>query len=197
MPGICNQLDQVPARTGTVIGILRVPSEFRLMTLALPEQKVENIVKKCPSVLNSQSLAICQISKLVGMLTASVQAMLPPPPPPPPLQEITDGTNRIHNQVSDICYNCDPPSIMQGEVSVVDSQFAEQQQQTNHYTSPRFDNNVRCIKDRLGANLQHCLDTEQWNSEESGLHINTLIGINGGEFCSENILQKQKTFMYT
>ena len=70
---------------------LGFPVNSVLMTLALPEQKVEN------SVLNGQSLSIRQISELVGMLTASVQAVLPAPPP---LQKITDGTNRIHSQVS-------------------------------------------------------------------------------------------------
>ena len=50
-----------------------------LMTLALPEQKVENILRKCHSVLKSRSLSICQISELVGMLTASIQAVLPAP----------------------------------------------------------------------------------------------------------------------
>ena len=50
-----------------------------LMTPALPEQKVENIVRKCHSVLNGRSLSIRQISELVGMLTASVQAVLPAP----------------------------------------------------------------------------------------------------------------------
>ena len=50
-----------------------------LMAPALSEQKVENVVRKCHSVLNSQSLSVHQISELVGMLTASVQAVLPAP----------------------------------------------------------------------------------------------------------------------
>ena len=49
------------------------------INLALPEQKVENILRKCHSVLNSKLLSIRQIKKAVGMLTASVQPVLPSP----------------------------------------------------------------------------------------------------------------------
>ena len=74
---------------------------------------------------------------------------------------------------------------------MVDSQLAAQQQQTNHYASPRSDNNVRCIKDQMGGNLQHYSDRgavecrRKWPAHK-------YLGINGGEFSSVNILQKQK-----
>ena len=56
---------------------------------------------------------------------------------------------------------------------------------------PSSDDNVRCIKDWMGGNLQHCSD---WGAVEcrGKWPTHKYLGINGGEFCSENILQEHK-----
>ena len=155
VPGVCNQLDQVPVRTNTVIGILGVPSEFCLDDPSFTRTDGREYSKEVPLsleqpiIINSSDI---RTSRHANSICSSSVAS------PTPLQEIADGTNRIHNQVSVIQYNCDHPSILQGRGSVVDSQFAEQQQHTNYYASLRSDNNVRCIKDLMGGNLQCCLD---------------------------------------
>ena len=116
VPGVCNQLDQVPARTNTVIGILGVPSEFCLDDLSFTRTESREYSKEVPLSLE-QPIII---------------------------------------NSSNIRYN-----------------------------------NVRCMKDLMWSNMQHCSDRGavecrgKWPAHK-------YLGIHGGEFHSENILQKQK-----
>ena len=49
------------------------------MTLSLPPEKVTKIQAKCCQVLQQRFVRVCQLSHLIGMLTATILALLPAP----------------------------------------------------------------------------------------------------------------------
>ena len=55
------------------------------MSLYLPKVKVKGIKKDCQRLIDNPSVSIRALSRLVGKLSPSIQAVFQPPPPPPPL----------------------------------------------------------------------------------------------------------------
>ena len=49
------------------------------LTLSLPPEKVTKIQEECRQVLQQRSVRVCQLSHLIGMLTATILAVLPAP----------------------------------------------------------------------------------------------------------------------
>ena len=50
-----------------------------LMTLTLPEGKVQNIIKECQSALCKEVVSVRDLSRLIGMMSATTLAVLPAP----------------------------------------------------------------------------------------------------------------------
>ena len=50
------------------------------MTLQLPGEKLRKIRKKCQELLAQTTVSVCELSKFLGLLTSSIQAIFPAPP---------------------------------------------------------------------------------------------------------------------
>lgn len=77
--GICNQLYKIPTCTKSVDRIFRLPHRFLTMSLQLPSEKLRKIRKQCKQLLNLGQFSIRELSKFLGLLTSSIQAVFPAP----------------------------------------------------------------------------------------------------------------------
>ena len=59
-----------------------------LMTLTLPEEKMQKILKGCQSALQRDRLSVRDLSRLIGMMSTTTLAVLPAPPHYRELQEL-------------------------------------------------------------------------------------------------------------
>jgi hypothetical protein len=50
-----------------------------LMTLTLPEEKVQKILKGCQSTLRKDMVSVRDLSRLIGMMSVTTLAVLPAP----------------------------------------------------------------------------------------------------------------------
>ena len=59
------------------IKFLGVKINSLIMTLSLPEKKVSKVQKQCLELLQKSEVSILELTKLIGLLSSSVQAVLP------------------------------------------------------------------------------------------------------------------------
>ena len=59
------------------IEFLGVTVDSLIMTLSLPEKKVSNVQKQCQELLQKTQVLILKLTKLTGLLSSTIQAVLP------------------------------------------------------------------------------------------------------------------------
>jgi hypothetical protein len=66
-----------------------------LMTLTLPEEKVQKILKGCQSTLRKDMVSVRDLSRLIGMMSATTLAVLPAPQRAPGLEDTNTEENTV------------------------------------------------------------------------------------------------------
>ena len=59
------------------IKFLEVTVDSLIMTLSLPEKKVSKVQKQCQELLQKAQVSILELTKLIGLLSSTIQAVLP------------------------------------------------------------------------------------------------------------------------
>ena len=77
--GFCSESEKVNADSLSGDRISGFVIDSGRLSLSLPPEKVTKIQEECRQVLQQRSVRVCQLSHLIGMLTATILAVLPAP----------------------------------------------------------------------------------------------------------------------
>ena len=75
--GICNKLKMSLMEPVQTIGYLGLVINSIQMTLSLTEEKVKGILQECKTIFSMKEITVLQLTPLVGLLSFTIQAVLP------------------------------------------------------------------------------------------------------------------------
>ena len=138
------------------------------------EEKLTHIIQQCQEVYFQQKTSVISLTKLVGLLSSTVQAILPGKFPFRFLQQ--EQMSRLKMQWSyqvlpNLCYSCE---VIQIRISFVDKVYKAIQWRKSSTARTSDNHPHRCFYRRVGSTLQWNLDGGKWSKIEQGHHINVL-----------------------
>ncbi len=145
------------------------------MTLVLPQGKVTAIKHLCTQIISLKEVTVCDIARLIGKLTAFIQAFFSSPSPLSPITELEIQSPSIEG---DLRYPSQSQSSMSGRTTMV-AGSPRCLEWPVHIDSPtRPSDRNRCIETGLvGGGGTACMDMRTgglWSQNEHLLHINCL-----------------------
>ena len=171
----------VPSRELEFVGCLE---NSVTMSLYLPRDKVKSMKRECQSMVNNPSVAIRTLSRPLGKLSTSIQAVFPA------LPFSFDGVNNGFEENSKLRIHTLSESGSSRRPPVVERSLSCMERQIPLEKERRYVHRDRCFHPRLGCVLQ-------WGKNRGKLvssgtpSAHKLLRINGGRFCNKILLQKQ------
>ena len=159
----------VPTQEIEFLGLL---VNSKNLTLILPGEKLRKIRKRCKQLLEISDLSIQELSKFLGLLTSSIQAIFPAPLHFRNLQRL-----KIHAMTAHQSYEAMISLDQAAREEVIWWRDHLQAWNGNESTFPktcRSPHRNRRLSKRLGAYCQGISTGGPWCLEEKRLHINCL-----------------------
>ena len=131
------------------------------MTLFFPQEKVKKIKTQCVRVYRAQEITLLELTRLLGTLTSTIQAILPARLQFLYLQQ--QQIAALKRSISYMATNSDIERYGQRETCMVDKKFRIKQW-SGHYSASLTNANAdRYFQERLGCNVSRC---KNWGPED-------------------------------
>ena len=174
----------IPAQTMEYLGFLINSLEI---TLALPEEKIQNLIQSCRQLLQSRVSYVREIAKLVGKLTSSMQAILPAPLHYRHLQML-----QIKSLLAGRSYETEvtPNQSCKDDLQWWIDQITNWNGRAIPIPAPDIVITTDASLKRWGAVCQGVRTRGLWTPQEASPEC---LGVDGRIVCSESIHSKQNT----
>ena len=116
------------------------------MNLALTEEKTEKVILKCQNLLSHPQTTVLELTKLIGLMSSTVQAVLP--------KVFTTKTNTITIPSLFIPGRDSIKQSVKTGTSFMGGKFKIKQCKITNAKGTKFSDTNRCIKIRFGSLLQ-------------------------------------------
>ena len=116
------------------------------MTLALTEEKIEKVILKCQNLLSHPQTTVLELTKFIGLMSSTVQAVLP--------KVFTTKTNTIIILTLFISGRDSIKQFVKTGTSLVGGKFKIKQWKITNVKGTKLSDTIRCTKIRLGSLLQ-------------------------------------------
>ena len=138
------------------------------MTLSLPEKKVSKVQKQCQELLQKIQVSILELTKLIGLLSPTILAVLP-------AQINFRYLQQQQIQAGVILQKSDSEQKLQGRTALVDKKFENLQWSLLDLVSQSSADTGRCIQKGMGCSMSRdIIRGRQWSKEKQLLQINVL-----------------------
>ena len=150
------------------IEFLGVTVNSLIMTLSLPEKKVSKVQKQCQELLQKIQVSILELTKLIGLLSPTILAVLP-------AQINFRYLQQQQIQAGVILQKSDSEQKLQGRTALVDKKFENLQWSLLDLVSQSSADTGRCIQKGMGCSMSRdIIRGRQWSKEKQLLQINVL-----------------------
>ena len=138
------------------------------MTLSLPEKKVSKVQKQCQELLQKIQVSILELTKLIGLLSPTILAVLP-------AQINFRYLQQQQIQAGVILQKSDSEQKLQGRTALVDKKFENLQWSLLDLVSQSSADTGRCIQKGMRCSMSRdIIRGRQWSKEKQLLQINVL-----------------------
>lgn len=128
------------------------------LSLSLPRDKIRKIQSKCQDLLNTPVTTVRELSKFLGLLSSSIQAVFPAPLHYRYLQQ----ANKLCSQISQILRSCSPSRLgMPPRGTVVERQSSSMEWESPVPTINGLGHRDQCLTSRMGSLLSRDVDRRQ------------------------------------